>query len=206
MGFSASTPQPLRAQPSCGGRIHTAEDVFGGLLMEALAHGYMITRLPCYGNPQKTSIYPGRESHPRDNKPEERMPRSPAGCRGQATSLGNQGIRRILQPRTASPGDWPEDSGGDPTPAGLADASKAHHTSGPQWIAPRPQARCVSRVSPEQPRTGFSASTGLSGTMAVVIITVWTFRSTTSSAYCAWTNLSSLSASSSVHVHACAGF
>ena len=141
MGFSASTPQPLLAQPSCGGRIHTAEDVFGGLLMEALAHGYMITRLPCYGNPQKTSIYPGRESHPRDNKPKERMPRSPAGCRGQATSLGNQGIRRILQPRTASPGDWPEVSGGDPTPAGLADASKAHHTSGPQWITPRLPAR-----------------------------------------------------------------
>ena len=87
------------------------------------------------------------------------MPRSPAGCRGQATSSGNQGIRRILQPSTATPGDWAEDSRGDRAPASLAEARKAHHGSRPQWIAPRLPACCVSRESPEQPRTGFSAST-----------------------------------------------
>jgi len=37
---------------------------------------------------------------------EERMPRSPDGCRGQATSSCSQGIRRILQPSTATAGDW----------------------------------------------------------------------------------------------------
>ena len=61
---SGDGPQPLRAQSSCGGRIHTVEDVFGGLLMEALDHGYMITRLPCYGDPKKTSIRPGRKPYP----------------------------------------------------------------------------------------------------------------------------------------------
>ena len=90
---------------------------------------------------------------------EEGMPRSPAGCRGRATSSGSERIRRILQPSTATPGDWGEDSGGDRAPATLAEAGKTHRGSGPQWIAPRLPACYVSRVSPEQPRTRFSAST-----------------------------------------------
>ena len=87
------------------------------------------------------------------------MPRSPAGCREQATSSGDQGIRRVFQPSAAAPGDWTEDSGGDPTPASLTEARKAHRGSGPQWIAPRLPACCVSPESPKQPRTRFSAST-----------------------------------------------
>jgi len=87
------------------------------------------------------------------------MPRSPVGCRGQAPSSRTQGIRRIPQPRTASPGDWSEDSGGDRTPASLAEARKAYHGSGPQWITPRLPACYVSLQPSKQSRTGFSAST-----------------------------------------------
>jgi hypothetical protein len=92
-------------------------------------------------------------------EPEERMPRSPADCRGQATSSRDQGIRRVFQPSAATPGDWTEDTRGDHSPTSLAVARKAHRSSRPQWIAPRLQACYVSLQPSEQPRTGFSAST-----------------------------------------------
>ena len=90
---------------------------------------------------------------------EERMPRSPTGCRGQATSSRDQGIRGVFQPSAATPGDWTEDTRGDHSPTSLAEARKAHRSSRPQWIAPRLQACYVSLQPSEQPRTGFSAST-----------------------------------------------
>jgi hypothetical protein len=46
--------------------------------MEALDHGYMITRLPCYGNPKKTSIRPGQKTHPPDIKPGDDLKDTPA--------------------------------------------------------------------------------------------------------------------------------
>jgi hypothetical protein len=80
----------------------------------------------------------------------ERRPRSPAGCRGQAPSSGDQGIRRVLQSGTATPWDWAEDASGDPSPASLAEARKAQYGSRPQRIAPRLPACCV---RPGVPRT-----------------------------------------------------
>jgi len=95
------------------------------------------------------------------------MPRSSAGSRGQAPSSGDQGIRRVLQPSKATPGDWAEDSGGDLTPASLAEARKAHRRSRPQWIEPRLPACCVSLQPFEQLRTGFRLAQEV-GAMATV--------------------------------------
>jgi len=50
---------------------------------------------------------------------------------GQGQLSGSERIRRTYQLSTATPGDWAEDSRGDPTPASLAEARKAHHGSGP---------------------------------------------------------------------------
>jgi len=50
---------------------------------------------------------------------------------------------------------------GDPTPASLAEARKAHRGSRPQRVAPRLPACCAKPEVPKRPRTGNTARTGL---------------------------------------------
>jgi len=89
------------------------------------------------------------------------MPRSPAGCRRQTPPSRHQGICRILQPSAATPGDWTEDSMGDPSPASPAEARKAPHGSRSSMDCTTTSGMLCEPGPSEQPRTGFSAGTGL---------------------------------------------
>jgi len=87
-------------------------------------------------------------------------------CLDHLLVVGNRQLHRVIKEyvgyfNRARPhqGIGQRIPGGDPTPASLAEARKAHRGSGPQWIAPRLPACCVSPESPKQPRTRFSAST-----------------------------------------------
>ena len=101
---SGDCPEPLRTQFSRGSRIHTVEDVFGGLVVEALDHGYMITRLPCYGKPKQTSTTrcPTGDSTHFDHRRHPAAELAPQNAPGQARTAPSS-----LAKNTAARIPWP---------------------------------------------------------------------------------------------------
>ena len=88
------------------------------------------------------------------------MPRSPAGCPGQATSFGSQGIRRVFQPSAATPGDWAGDSRGDRAASQPGRGEEGSSRFPSSMDCTTTAGALCEGGDPEQPRRGFRLAQG----------------------------------------------